>query len=97
MGIDTDGGMTLGEKGEMLAIPDDWEGDLQEWAEENDMNWLSPWYDSDIEDCFFGFMIPDIPASEMTIEWLNNIQRQADKFQELTSCPARLIGMQDVT
>ena len=97
MGIDYDGGMIVGALGDELDVPEDYDGDLYDWMEENDMDSMSQWYDCDTEDCYFGYTVPDIPVDEIEGEWLADVKAKAEKFEALTGVTAQLIGTLDVT
>ena len=96
MGIDYDGGMIVGEIGSKITVPEKYDGDIYEMAEDNDMEWLSMYYDADIKDVYFGFGVPDVPVAEMNVGWLDDISDKAAKFYELTGVTARLIGSQNI-
>lgn len=94
MGIDTDGGMIIGERGHKIEAP---EGeDFADWAEDNKLERMAMYYDADTDDCYYGFTIVDVLVEDMTGEWLQYIHKLANKFEELTGVPAMLIGTQDV-
>jgi hypothetical protein len=98
MGIDIKGGMILGapvDQIEMFKDPD-CEIEIGDWAYENSMDYMSPWYDCGCENWVIGFKISDISADEINEEWLKSIRNKADKFKKLTGAKAKLIGMQNV-
>lgn len=97
MGIDYSGGMIVGELGSELKEPDDYEDGLAEWAYDNGMSCMSLYYDASHNQCFFGFLVPDVLVSDMNTEWLAGIMLKAAEFTRLTGVPARLIGTQDIT
>jgi len=96
MGIDITGGMIVGAKGDSIDIPESINDNIEEYAEDNDMESRSPHYDADEEDKFFGFNIPDILVSDINDAWVESIKEKARKFKELTGADAKLIGMQNV-
>ena len=96
MGIDYDGGMIVGEHAQHLAVPDDYEENLFEWAEDNEMTTMSQWYDAGEEGMYCGFEVPNVPVAEMGGDWLKDVQKKAAKFKELTGVSARLIGTQNI-
>ena len=96
MGIYYSGGMIIGEAGSKVNVPEEFEDDVYEWLEDNDMEYMSLYYDADSDGQIFGFKVSDIPVSDIDEEWLALIKERAEKFEELTGVPARLIGTQDI-
>ena len=96
MGIEYNGGMIVGELGPKLNPHDDYETDLDEWAAKHDLDRMSPYFDADSEECYFGFSVKDVPVSEIKGEWLADVEEKAKKFKKLTGVDARLIGTQDI-
>ena len=94
MGIDTDGGMIIGERGCNIEAPEGEEFD--EWTEDNKLKRMAMYYDADTDDCYYGFAIDDILVEDMTGEWLQHIHKLANKFEDLTGISPMLIGTQDV-
>jgi hypothetical protein len=105
MGIDTNGGMIIGNEYKLINVDkfelpkdydyDVWEflmSDLDPW-----MNNMSPWYDSDRENCIVGYLIKDVLVSDMSGEWLKDVKEKSELFEKITGVKAKLIGMQDVT
>lgn len=97
MGIDISGGMILGRGFDELNFPEGIE-DKVEWLYDNDFEMYSPWYDSEEENWVVGFPVEDVLFSEEYMpEWLEDLQKKADKFYEVFEVTPMLIGMQDVT
>jgi len=94
MGIDIGGSMLVGALGDSLNIPED--EDFFEWIEESGLTYLSLYYDSPLEDKYFGFIVEDIPVKEMDEVWFKKITDLATKFEDITGVKAYLIGSQDV-
>lgn len=55
---------------------------------------VSPYYDADIESCFYGFEVRNYV--EPTQEWFLDVKEAALKFELLTGVKARLRGGADV-
>ena len=96
MGIDYSGGMIIGCKGNEVSEPDDYEDGFVEWLEENDMTYMSLYYDADKENQYVGFLVQDVSANEIEGKWLDNVKKLAIRFKELTGQDASLIGTQDI-
>ena len=94
MGIDIDGGMIVGERGDKLSAPEYAES-LSEWLYEDGIERMSLYYDADDKDCYFGIPVPNIPIGEID-GWLETVKLAADKFKAITGVPAMLIGTQSV-
>jgi len=95
MGIDINGGIIVGEIGSKLVSVDAPDG-LTEWAEYNGMETMSTYYDADSNDCYYGFAVPDILVSDIDQAWIDALKAKAQKFEQMTKIPARLIGTQNV-
>ena len=89
--------MIVGEYGSELCIPETEEMDDYEWIEENGLDTMSPYYDCGLEDSYIGFCVDDVPVSEITEEWMDDVKEFSEKFEKLFKVPARLIGTQDIT
>ena len=96
MGIDYDGGMIVGAKGDVILSKNEFEEGIFEWAEEHELDDMSLWYDADPEDKYYGFRVKDVLVSEIEGEWLADVKEKARKFQALTGIPAELIGTQNI-
>ena len=96
MGIDYDGGMIVGIGGSEISVPEEFLDDLHEWAEEQNMDNMSPYYDCPTEDRIFGFNVKDVLVKDMDEEWLADVKAKADKFKKLTGLDAMLIGIQNI-
>ncbi len=94
MGIETDGGMIIGRMGCDIPMKDG--VDIDEWADENDITYMSLVYDAQLYDRVYGFLVDDVIVNDMEDTWLFEVQRLAKKFEELTGVPALLMGSQDV-
>ena len=92
MGIDYDGNMIVGAKESLINIPED----EDDWAYDNGMKTMSPYYDADPDDRYIGFKIENIPVKDIDDEWVKMIKAHAAKFKELTGVEAELIGMQNI-
>lgn len=96
MGIDYDGGMIVGCHGKEIEVPEDYDGDFYEWCEENDLDIMHLYFDSDKNNSYIGFGILDVPMKNLTIEWVFEIKKLGEKFKELTGVDAFLIGTQNI-
>ena len=112
MGIDTTGEMIVGAsmqdilknkkmKNKEMEIVRDFEdcienNQLADWAEENCMDYISPWYDCGPDYWIIGYTIADVEAYKMDDKWLESIQEKANKFKELTGMRAKLMGSANV-
>ena len=94
MGIDTDGGMIVGEIGSKLTAPEGQE--FYEWAEDNGLERMALWYDADVSNCYYGYTVDDVLIDDMDGKWLEEIHGLANKFEDLTGVKPKLIGTQDV-
>ena len=94
MGIDTDGGMIIGERGYKIEAPED--EDFDEWAEDNGLECMAMYYDADSDDCYYGYKIQDVLVEDLTGEWIQNIYKLAGRFEDLTGAKPKLIGTQNV-
>ncbi|RKZ94768.1 MAG: hypothetical protein DRQ46_09420 [Gammaproteobacteria bacterium] len=94
MGIETDGGMIIGRMGCDIPMKDG--VDIDEWADENDITYMSLVYDAQLYDRVYGFLVEDVWATNIEGEWLTQVKELAVKFEELTGVPALLMGSQDV-
>ena len=92
MGVDYDGGMIVGEKGELLTV----DGELNDLLEDHEMDTMSPWYDASPEYCVFGFTVEDVSVDAMVGEWLSDVKSKAERFEKITGTKARLIGIQNI-
>lgn len=57
---------------------------------EHYFEYASPYYDSDIEDWFIGFTVPNLKVPDET--WFNTVHEEASKFQALTGVKPRIRG-----
>ena len=96
MGIDYSGGMIVGEIGSKLSEPDEYEDGFNEWAEENELESMSQYYDCDQEDKYYGFRVDNVEVEKIDGEWLDDVKQKAEKFEKLTGVKAKLIGTQDI-
>lgn len=92
MGIYYSGGMIVGAAGSELSIPED-----QEDWEDLGITSMSKYYDASEDDCYWGFEIPDVLASDIDPEWVINILKMGAKFKAITGVEASLIGTQDIS
>ena len=99
MGTNTSGGMIIGAEGSDICTPEycDEDMSLTEFSEFVEMVKLSPNYDADESECFFGYPVPDVAVSEMDGEWMQDIRCKAIAFTTLFGVEPKLIGMQDIT
>ena len=96
MGIDYDGGMIVGCIGSDIDVPEEYDGDLSDWIEENDLETMSTYYDAEIDDRYIGFCVDDVDVNDIHGEWLTDVLQKAEKFFKLTGKKARLIGTQNI-
>ena len=95
MGIDIDGGMIVGDDLTDLSL--NVQERVLELIDNREMDYLSPYYDSDREDWTVGYRQPDVMIVDDTIVgWLVKVSEDADRFEEITGTKAKLIGMQHV-
>lgn len=52
--------------------------------------YASPYYDSDMEDWFIGFEVPNLKCPDE--EWLDKVHEEAKKFEALTGVKPRIRG-----
>jgi len=97
MGIDISGRMILGAPADEVCFDEDESefDDIYEWADENDMIYMSENYDCGSDEQFVGFGIEDVEIDEID-EWVVNVKKLSVKFKELTGIDAKLVGMQNV-
>ncbi len=94
--MDISGGMIVGESGGLLEVPDNFDGEFYEWAENEGLDCMPEHYDASPSRCYYGFTVPDIPVDEITSDWVSQIKKLAQEFERITGVKARLIGTQDV-
>lgn len=98
MGIDISNSLVVGASYEEI------EDFIQQKTEESELDQyevlqeyfdrVSPYYDADIESCFYGFSVKNY--IEPTQEWFDTVKETAEKFEALTGVKARLRGGADV-
>ena len=97
MSVDYDGGMVVGNRVAECSLKKYNTGeDPFEWAYENGLEVMSPWFDCSFDDTIIGFEVEDVAVSEMTHEWFEKIEEMACRFRELCGAEARLIGTQNI-
>jgi hypothetical protein len=96
MGIDYDGGMIVGELGRKLEVPDEFDGNMNDYIEEHDMDAMSLYFDADTDYQYIGFKVPNVMVSELDGDWLTDVKAKAEKFEELFYVPAKLVGTQNI-
>ena len=96
MGIDIDGGMIVGANGSELKVPEDYDGGIYDWLDDNQMETMSEHYDADISSRYVGFMVDDVEVSNISGEWIANVLILSEKFEKITGLKAKLIGTQNV-
>jgi len=96
MGVDYEGSMIVGEKVSNLNL-DSENIDFAEWVEDNDLDSMSPWYDSDPEYWTVGFRVDSVEVDVIDCEWLDDVKRKARIFFKLTGVKAKLFGEIDIT
>ena len=102
MGIYTDGAMIIGAKAEDVIKKNEYdpEGEYSffyDWIEDHDLDYLSPYYDSDSEKWTIGYVIADVEVDSINEDWLDMVRKLAKEFETLTGVKAKLIGTQNVT
>jgi hypothetical protein len=95
MGIDYEGSMIVGEKISNLNLEED--VDIVEWIEENGLDFMSPWFDSDAVYWTVGFRIGSVDVGDIVGDWLIDVQYKAAEFFKLTGVKAKLIGEINIT
>lgn len=90
------GGMVVGNIGKILNIPENYDDDFIEYAEDNNMVTIYKCEEADKNDTYFGFPVNDILVKDITANWIKDIAEKAAKFKKLTGIDAMLIGSQDV-
>ena len=90
-------GIFVGALGSDIDVPNGCEDALYEWAEDNEMDSLSQYYDCDEDYRYYGFTVSDVPVNEMDVGWVDDVKKKAAKFKELTGVDAQLIGSQYIT
>ena len=112
MGIDISGGMILGASYDDL-VPfiediaktngdedfDIDEFDITEWLDDNELDYMSPWFDSDPCDWTIGVCVPTlIMNGPDKIKWNKDLKLAYDKMVDLFGehIELKLIGMQHV-
>lgn len=96
MGVDIGGGIIVGELRENVHLPDIEGLEDYELAEFYNMNELSPCYDSDIESRYVGYKVSRNTLVTDIDKFIEDVQKKAKIFEDITGVPARLIGAQDV-
>ena len=100
MGIDFSGSMIVGKLGSDLIFNKDDIDDFndQDFLEENGLDYLSPYYDADLEDCIVGFCVANtiIINGCFDSEWVKDVQLKAAKFKNIFGDDPELIGMQHI-
>jgi hypothetical protein len=96
MGFDYSGGMIVGNSGDQIIIPEEFESDPCDWVEQNGMVIMNLYYDADMENSIVGFTVDDIKVEYIDDKWLENIRGLAKKFETLTGVNASLIGTQNI-
>lgn len=96
MGLSYSGSMIIGARGDCIDCPEGFEDDLDEWAEEVGLSYMSEHYDADIDCRIYGFKIPDIKTDDMDYKWIDMVKLKAEEFKKLTGVDAMLIGTQNI-
>ena len=92
MGIDISGGMMVGSPARDVSY-DDQEGEYEfnEFLEDNNLDYMSPWYDADPSEYFVGYPVRQIVIDNIDV-WLDDVKRKAKEFEEVTGAKAILYG-----
>lgn len=99
MGMSISGGMIVGCY--MSDLPEevfvDYE-DSCDWAESNDLDYFSPWYDAESSEWFVGYRINSVEIEDEFIfmDWVTSVSEKAENFKNLTGVTATLKGMQNI-
>ena len=96
MGVDYDGGIIIGELGRYLSVPDEFDGNMNDFVEEHDMDTMSLHYDADTDFQYIGFKFPNVLVSGIDGEWIDDVKDKAILFEELFGVPAKLVGTQNI-
>lgn len=94
MGIDYSGCMLVGEHVSKLKIPKcecEWE-----WADDNNLKIMSPYYDAPFEDCKIGYQIEDVKADDLNTDWLEIVKSKCDDFYNKFGVKAILMGEHNI-
>lgn len=93
MSIDIGGGMIVGLVGYEFTEP---KGEsLWEWAEDNELDSMSFYYDGGPEDRIYGYSIADVSVNDID-KFAEKVKELGKQFKELTGQDAILYGTQDV-
>lgn len=75
-------------------------GSLCEWIGEESEHWMecvSQYYDANEPYRYWGYLINDVDICSVGWEeWIDNVEKYAQQFKEITGVQARLIGSQSV-
>lgn len=73
MGVDISGGIIVGNRigGSVYEVCG---LDVALWCEEQCMDFMSPWYDSEPEYWTIGYKVQDVSVHEIDADWYNNIK-----------------------
>jgi hypothetical protein len=98
MGVDYNSGMIIGACGEDIkkAINLD-PTDLADWAEDNGLTTMSPWYDAPPLECYYGFAVDDISVNDIDSLWTAGLKEMSYAFEKLTTIKPWLFGAIDIT
>jgi hypothetical protein len=92
MGIDISGGMFVGKWAKDAALTEEGE----EMIEIGEIDYVSPWYDADREDCFIGIGIKDYRIDQLEF-LIKEVEGISKKLTPILGEGIMLVGMQDVT
>jgi len=95
------GVMIVGARGSELEVPEDFEGDIADWAEFKGMDKAAPWGEADPDDCFYGFIADDVLVDHILVDpdgkaWLAIVREYGKMFKHTTGVDAKLIGTADI-
>lgn len=95
MGIDIDSKLLVGLQYEDFPeelidyIEETYDGNINEWAEEEELESASPWYDAGSDQCFYGF---DIINCGFVPTVITQMQNAAHKFEQRFKCKPKVYG-----
>lgn len=102
MGIDVSGKLFVGSHYNDICFDDDdmiesYDGDILGWADDMNLIHVSPYYDADPSECYFGYTLEQTePTGCDYSRWCRDVQVLAERFEKLTGATAKIIGMQHV-